>query len=120
MTDDLAARVAALEAVIERVGAIRCGICGNPFSEGSSNCVTDSGRPHVYDEADLRTALREDDVAIRYEWGVRFPTGNVEVFPDEAKARRFAISTTGLRPDLPTLMMRKTVTEWHVPPSSDD
>lgn len=48
------------------------------------------------------------------EWGVRFPAGTVEVFPDEAEARRFAICTTNLRPDLPTLVVRKVVTDWEV------
>ncbi|MBJ7479243.1 hypothetical protein [Rhodococcus sp. (in: high G+C Gram-positive bacteria)] len=45
------------EATIARVREIRCGVCGNPLSEGSGNCASDAGRPHVYDEADLRAAL---------------------------------------------------------------
>lgn len=45
------------EATIARVHEIRCGNCNNPFSEGSGNCVSDAGRPHIYDEADLRAAL---------------------------------------------------------------
>lgn len=49
------------------------------------------------------------------EWGVRFPAGTVEAFPSEAEARRFAICTTGLRPDLPTLVVRKVVTDWEIP-----
>ncbi len=48
------------------------------------------------------------------EWGVRFPAGTVEAFPSEAEARRFAICTTNLRPDLPTLVVRKVVTAWEV------
>lgn len=46
-----------IEAVIARVREIRCGNCNNPLSEGSGNCVSDAGRPHIYDEADLRAAL---------------------------------------------------------------
>jgi len=45
------------EATIASVYEIRCGNCNNPLSEGSGNCVSDAGRPHIYDEADLRTTL---------------------------------------------------------------
>ncbi|WP_311053577.1 hypothetical protein [Rhodococcus qingshengii] len=51
------ARAEKAEATITSVHEIRCGNCGNPLSEGSGNCVSDAGRPHIYDEADLRAAL---------------------------------------------------------------
>lgn len=51
------ARAEKAEATIARVHEIRCGNCNNPFSEGSGNCVSDAGRPHIYDEVDLRAAL---------------------------------------------------------------
>ncbi|MDZ7910428.1 MAG: hypothetical protein U5O16_01055 [Rhodococcus sp. (in: high G+C Gram-positive bacteria)] len=44
-------------AAIATVREIRCGYCNNPLTHGPGNCVSDAGRPHVYDEADLRAAL---------------------------------------------------------------
>lgn len=49
---------------------------------------------------------------VRQEWGVLYPSGNVEVYSDEAEARRFSISCNGLRPDLPTLVVRKKISDW--------
>ena len=46
------------------------------------------------------------------EWGVRFPGGSVEVFPDEASARRYSLNLNGLRSDLPTAVVRQIVTGW--------
>ncbi|NHP18664.1 hypothetical protein G8767_34805 [Rhodococcus sp. IC4_135] len=51
------ARAEKAEATSARVREIRCGNCNNPLSEGSGNCVSDAGRPHIYDESDLRAAL---------------------------------------------------------------
>lgn len=49
------------------------------------------------------------------EWGVRYPSGAVESYVEnEAGARRFALATDDLRPDLPTLVVRKVVTPWEV------
>lgn len=49
------------------------------------------------------------------EWGVQYPSGAVESYgTDEAEARRFALATTSLRPDLPTLVVRQVVTPWKV------
>lgn len=48
------------------------------------------------------------------EWGVRYPSGNIEIM-EEADARRFAAVTTDLRPDLPTLVVHRVVTDWEVP-----
>lgn len=50
--------------------------------------------------------------ALPLEWGVRYPAGNVEAYPTEADARRWAICCNGLRPDLPLLVVRKHVTDW--------
>jgi hypothetical protein len=58
---------------------------------------------------ELLTAL----AALPSEWGVRYPSGAVESYgDDEHRARRFALATTNLRPDLPTLVVRKVVTPW--------
>lgn len=49
------------------------------------------------------------------EWGVRFPSGSVQSYgADEREARRFAIATTALCPDLPTLVVRQIATPWEV------
>lgn len=79
-------------------GIHRCR-CGKPVNEPAPHCAWHRA-PEVSEN--------------RTEWGVRFPAGTVEVFPDEAEARRFAICTTNLRPDLPTLVVRKVVTDWEV------
>jgi hypothetical protein len=49
------------------------------------------------------------------EWGVRFPSGAVSPQPDEETARRYALAYTSARPDLPTLVTRRIVTDWEVP-----
>lgn len=46
------------------------------------------------------------------EWGVRFPSGTVEVMASESEARRFGLNANGLRPDLPTTVVRHVVTDW--------
>lgn len=52
-------------------------------------------------------------LATEQEWGVRFPSGNVQSYgADETRARRFSLNANGLRPDLPTLVVRKAVTAW--------
>jgi hypothetical protein len=50
--------------------------------------------------------------AMTTEWGVRYPNGSVDIQETEADARRWAICYTGLRPDLPVLVMRKAVGGW--------
>jgi hypothetical protein len=49
------------------------------------------------------------------EWGVRFPSGAVQSYgANEDEARRFALATSSLRPDLPTLVVRQVVRPWHL------
>jgi len=60
------------------------------------------------------TPTPEGSLAV--EWGVRYPSGAVESYgDDEAAARRYALATTSLRPDLPTLVVRQVVTPWECP-----
>jgi len=55
--EQLQLRADKAEAVLERVGEIRCQICGNPLRCGPGCCVSDRNRPHVYSSADLHAAL---------------------------------------------------------------
>lgn len=56
---------------------------------------------------------------VEEEWGVKFPAGNTQSYgTNKAEARRFAVATTALRPDLPTLVVRKVrhlVRDWETP-----
>ena len=73
--------------------------------------VSEAGRKHWLAVAETEaTRLR---AALPADWGVRYPSGSVESYGDnEYAARRFAIATTALRPDLPTLVVRRVVTPW--------
>jgi hypothetical protein len=49
---------------------------------------------------------------MREEYGVRFPSGAVQVMESKERALRFSLNCNGLRPDLPTAVVRQVVTEW--------
>ncbi|NUS01986.1 MAG: hypothetical protein HOV97_05415 [Nonomuraea sp.] len=53
--------------------------------------------------------------SLSQEWGVRFPSGSVQACDDEDEARRYSLTYNNLRPDLPTLVVRKVATDWEVP-----
>lgn len=75
--------------------------------------VSEANRKHWTEVAKFE-AIRLR-AALGSEWGVRYPSGRVESYGDnEHDARRFAITTSALRPDLPTLVVRQTVTPWEV------
>lgn len=48
------------------------------------------------------------------EYGVRFPSGAVQELPED-EARRASLAYNRLRPDLPTFVVRKSVSDWEVP-----
>lgn len=68
--------------------------------------------PEMNKEDAANTVIDVVLASLLSEWGVRFPSGSVQVMKDEDEARRYAIVHTQLRLDMPVLVVRKVVGDW--------
>lgn len=85
------------------------------WSDDLARLVPEEYHDDIAQEAIIENALADlvrRVTGYRVEWGIRFPSGAVQVATDEAEARRYAFASAALRPDLPALVVRKVVSDW--------